>query len=67
MRRGLRREDDSPPEDHWAVRDPEIERKLFDEYYRLKGWDERGIPTEETLRELGLDYVADDLKRRGIL
>jgi len=67
VRRGLRREDDSPPEDHWAVRDPEIERKLFDEYYRLKGWDERGIPTEETLRELGLDYVADDLKRRVIL
>jgi aldehyde:ferredoxin oxidoreductase len=25
-------------------------------YYRLMGWDERGVPTNETLEELGIDY-----------
>ncbi len=25
------------------------------EYYRLRGWDENGIPTEEKLAELGVD------------
>ena len=25
------------------------------EYYRLRGWDERGVPTEEKLAELGVD------------
>jgi len=24
------------------------------EYYKLRGWDEDGIPTEEKLKELGL-------------
>jgi aldehyde:ferredoxin oxidoreductase len=25
------------------------------EYYRLRGWDENGVPTEEKLAELGVD------------
>lgn len=29
--------------------------QLLEEYYMLRGWDENGLPTEETLRELGLD------------
>jgi aldehyde:ferredoxin oxidoreductase len=28
--------------------------KMLDEYYRLRGWDENGIPTDEKLREPGL-------------
>jgi aldehyde:ferredoxin oxidoreductase len=28
---------------------------MMDRYYRLRGWDENGIPTPETLRRLGLD------------
>ena len=28
--------------------------KMLEEYYRLRGWDENGIPTEKKLKELGL-------------
>jgi len=28
---------------------------LLDRYYRLRGWDENGVPTPETLHRLGLD------------
>ncbi|WBW99510.1 aldehyde ferredoxin oxidoreductase family protein [Oceanirhabdus sp. W0125-5] len=32
---------------------------LLPEYYSVRGWDENGIPTEETLRELGLEeYIG---------
>jgi len=67
IRRGMRRKDDKPPEDHWKKRFPELEEELLTTYYRLKGWNSDGIPTEESLRELGLDYVADDFLERGIL
>ncbi len=67
IRRGLRRVDEKPPEDHWQIRDPEIEKVLLDEYYKFKGWNNDGIPTARTLRELGLDFVADDFIERGIL
>ena len=67
VRRGLRREDERPPEDHWAVRDHEFEQKLLDDYYSFKGWTKDGIPTKETLDSLGLEYVSEDFLRRGIL
>ncbi len=67
VRRGMRRKDEKPPENHWKKRFPELEEELLSSYYRLKGWNEDGIPTEETLRELGLDYVAQDFVERGIL
>ena len=67
IRRGMRRKDEKPPEDHWKRRFPELEAKLLDEYYKFKGWNREGIPTCETLRELGLDYVAEDFLERGIL
>ncbi|HCP60632.1 MAG TPA: aldehyde dehydrogenase [Dehalococcoidia bacterium] len=67
LRRGLRRKDEKPPEDHWKKRFPELEAKLLDEYYKFKGWNKEGIPTKETLDELGLDYVSEDLEQRGIL
>jgi aldehyde:ferredoxin oxidoreductase len=35
--------------------------QMLDEYYRLRGWTDQGIPTEEKLHELQLDFVADDL------
>ena len=32
------------------------------EYLELMGWDTKtGVPTEETLRKLGLDFVIDDM------
>ncbi len=67
VRRGLRRVDEKPPEDHWKKRFPELEEKLLDGYYKFKGWDNDGIPTKETLQKLGMDYVAEDLEQRGIL
>jgi aldehyde:ferredoxin oxidoreductase len=67
VRRGLRRKDERPPEDHWAVRDEAYEQMLLTKYYEFKGWNSEGIPTRETLDRLDLGYVADDLEERGIL
>ncbi len=67
IRRGMRRKDDKPPENHWKKRFPELEKELLDTYYRYKGWNEDGIPTEEKLNELGLEYVSADFLERGIL
>jgi benzoyl-CoA reductase subunit BamB len=67
IRRGMRRKDEKPPEDHWKKRFPELEEKLLDAYYKLKGWNDQGIPTRETLEEMGLEYVAEDFLKRGIL
>ncbi len=65
--RGLRRIDEKPPKDHWKVREPEKEQELLDEYYKFKGWTHEGIPSKATLDKLGLDYVAEELIKRGIL
>ncbi len=67
VRKGLRRADEKPPEDHWKKRFPELEAQLLDGYYKFKGWNNDGIPTKETLHGLGMDYVAEDLERRGII
>jgi aldehyde:ferredoxin oxidoreductase len=41
---------------------------MLDEYYEFRGCDkETGYPREEKLRELDLGFVADDLKKRGML
>ena len=65
IRRGMRRADEKPPEDHWKRRFPELEAKLLDEYYKFKGWNNQGIPAKESLHELGLDYVFEDFEKRG--
>jgi len=67
IRRGMRRKDEKPPDNHWKKRFPELETKLLDEYYKLKGWNNEGIPTKESLQELDLDYVSEDFIQRGIL
>ena len=67
VKRGLRRADERPPEDHWAVRDEEFEQKLLDDYYEFKGWTKDGIPTKETLDELGLNFVSEYFLQNGIL
>jgi benzoyl-CoA reductase subunit BamB len=67
VRRGMRRADEKPPEDHWKKRFPELEQKLLDEYYKFKGWNNDGIPTVESLHNLSLDYVSEDFLKRGIL
>jgi benzoyl-CoA reductase subunit BamB len=67
VRRGLRRVDEKPPEDHWRKRFPELEQNLLDKYYRFKGWDNDGIPTKKTLQDLDMATVAEDLEQRGII
>ena len=67
IRRGMRRKDEKPPEDHWKKRFPELEKELLDTYYKFKGWNNQGVPTKESLHELGLDYVSEDFIQRGIL
>jgi len=37
--------------------------QLLDYYYEIRGWDKRGVPTRETLRKLGLDYVIPTLEK----
>lgn len=66
VRRGLRRKDERPPEDHWKKRDPEMEQRHLDAYYEFKGWTRDGVPTRATLEHLGLAYAADDLAARGV-
>lgn len=76
VREGLTREWEKPPKRYFErtiggrYRGEKLDRAKFeqmkDEYYRLKGWDvETGIPTEAKLKELGLEYVAEDLKKLG--
>ena len=67
IRKGMRRADEKPPENHWRRRFPELEQELLDTYYKFKGWNEDGIPTSESLHELGLGYVSDEFLQRGIL
>lgn len=67
IRLGLKRADEKPPEDHWRKRFPELEEELLSTYYTYKGWNSEGIPTKERLHELDLDYVAEDLEKRGFL
>ena len=66
VRRGMRRADEKPPEDHWRRRFPDLEAQLLDGYYKLKGFNSDGVPTQESLRALSLDYVAEDLEQRGV-
>jgi aldehyde:ferredoxin oxidoreductase len=65
LREGLRRDDDRLPERILSV--PHADgvaagkavgvdafRESLDEYYRLRGWDDAGVPSEETLERLSL-------------
>ena len=65
-RRGMRRKDEKPPADHWKKRFPELEKELLDTYYAFKGWNEQGIPTQESLHDLGLDDVYEEFMKRGV-
>ena len=79
VRYGLTRADDNWPERFYTEPvsgGPAEGRKLsrdevvgvLDEYYGLRGWDEvNGMPTERKLAELGLQDIADELKRMGKL
>ncbi len=69
IREGFTRADDTLPARFFnspvegRVIDREEFQNTLEEYYRMRGWDENGIPTERLLKELKLrEYVKD----RGI-
>ncbi|MBW2598731.1 MAG: aldehyde ferredoxin oxidoreductase family protein [Deltaproteobacteria bacterium] len=37
-------------------------KKVQDDYYAYFGWDNNGIPTEKTLKNLGLEFAIDDVR-----
>jgi aldehyde:ferredoxin oxidoreductase len=68
LREGLTRKDDWLVDRYFDLPNPlgmpsirglSIDRekftKMIDEFYQHHGWDENGVPTEETLKRLGLD------------
>lgn len=76
VREGFRRKDDTVPrrmlEEPLADTNvPPIGKNLdlmLDDYYQQRGWEiETGIPKEETLKKLDLDFVNDDFKNRRII
>jgi benzoyl-CoA reductase subunit BamB len=66
VRRGMRSADDKPPANHWKNRFPELEKQLLEAYYKLKGFNDQGIPTKAALHALELDYVAEEFEQKGI-
>jgi aldehyde:ferredoxin oxidoreductase len=75
VRSGVRRKDDrlsklffrkAAPKPYQTL-DPDMFKKWINRYYELKGWNSEGVPTRQTLQELGLDSVRQDFERRGIL
>ncbi|MFC2004939.1 aldehyde ferredoxin oxidoreductase family protein, partial [Chloroflexota bacterium] len=35
--------------------------KFLDQYYEIRGWSKEGVPSSQKLKELGLDFVLDDM------
>jgi len=78
VREGITRKDDYPPVRFMEEPIPSGPNKgdkidgkkydeMLDEYYEIRGWTSHGVPTQAKLKELGLNSVADELKRLGKL
>jgi aldehyde:ferredoxin oxidoreductase len=49
-----------------GVLEPQRFEEMKRSFYSLRGWDPAtGVPTEETLRRMGLNEIAEDLKAHG--
>jgi aldehyde:ferredoxin oxidoreductase len=77
-RYGLGRKDDYPPIRCFeepvpsgplkgAVLDKEKYEALLTAYYEHRNWTQEGVPNENTLKDLGLEDVAEDLKKRKVI
>ncbi|MFC1950124.1 aldehyde ferredoxin oxidoreductase family protein [Chloroflexota bacterium] len=73
--KGIRRENDTLPERIFKTASPggvlkgdKLDRqkfdKMVDEYYQLRGWDEDGVPKEETFKKFGLSSELKVFKKR---
>jgi aldehyde:ferredoxin oxidoreductase len=69
IREGFTRQDDTLPQrlfNQPATRGPSkgqvVDKaafeKMLDEYYQCMGWDTNGVPTEDKLKELGLEKIS---------
>jgi aldehyde:ferredoxin oxidoreductase len=76
VREGIRRSDDNLPRRFKEEMLTEglskntlfDQEPMLDEYYAERGWNpETGIPRIETLKELGLEDVAEEMIKLGIL
>ncbi len=77
IREGWTRADDHPPERFFKIAHTKGPakgvtlkedgfQKLLSGYYEARGWNkETGIPTDGTLKKLGLDFVIGKLKPKG--
>ena len=72
VREGISAKDDRLPKRMYAEKLPagpkkgvvftgKTIRKSSTDAYKFLGWDEKGIPTEASLKAYGLDYLIDDL------
>ncbi|MGD8565398.1 MAG: aldehyde ferredoxin oxidoreductase family protein [Candidatus Bathyarchaeota archaeon] len=74
LREGFSRKDDTLPERYFkeptpiglpVAKNKKIDRakfnKMLDEYYELHGWDDQGVPTIKTLKNLGLNEEPSNL------
>ena len=71
-REGITRKDDQlPPRMYDPIQtgpqkgvklNPEDVEKMLSEYYKLRGWDEQGVPLKETLEKYQLTEYINDLK-----
>jgi aldehyde:ferredoxin oxidoreductase len=72
VREGVSAKDDRLPKRMYAEKLPagpkkgvvfteEDQKKFSTDAYKFFGWDEKGIPTEASLKAYGLDFLIDDL------
>ncbi len=77
VREGIRRKDDrligkwaTEPvpngENKGEILDPEKWEGMLDDYYRLRGWTDQGVPTKEKLTDMGLEDIAANLESAGV-
>jgi aldehyde:ferredoxin oxidoreductase len=71
IREGMGRKDDTLPKSFFVEEETpwgttgisEAKFKaMLDEYYQFRGWDREGIPTPQKLEELGLGYMAEQIR-----
>jgi aldehyde:ferredoxin oxidoreductase len=78
VREGITRKDDvlggkwgSEPIPDGPCKGERIDRKKFnkllDDYYQVRGWDSMGIPTASTLSALGLEDIAEEFRKKGLI
>jgi len=73
VREGMNRKDDTIPERFMTEPIPEGPSQgmytpkeeldeMLDKYYKLRGWDQNGIPVPETIKKLDLDDIVGELR-----